>query len=66
MDTKGNARMTEDESRVDQIVQDLLDKPLTRGERIELLRELVRAEDSAPDELLEAALEKLMQNLGDA
>ena len=55
--------MTEADARVDQIVDKLLAERLTRGERIELLRELVRAEAEAPEELLEAALDRLMERL---
>ena len=58
--------MADEDSRVDQIVKALLERPLTRGERIELLRELVREEKSAPDELLEAALNRLMERLAES
>jgi hypothetical protein len=57
--------MTEDDARVEQIVQQLLENRLTRGERIQLLRELVRAESDATDELMEAALSRLMERLDD-
>ncbi len=55
--------MTEADARVEEIVERLLAKPLSKGERIQLLRELVRAEADAPDELLEAALDRLMERL---
>ena len=53
------------ESRVEQIVQELMEKPLSKEERIALLRELVRKEKQAPDELLDAALTKLLDRLAD-
>jgi|RhiMethySRZTD1v2_1073278.scaffolds.fasta_scaffold1003120_2 hypothetical protein len=57
--------MTGTDPRVDQIVEDLLEKPLTKTERIRLLRELVREGDEAPEELLNAALRRLMDRLSD-
>ena len=57
--------MTDDDARVEQIVQQLLEKRLSRGERIQLLRELVRAESEAPEELMEAALSRLMERLSE-
>jgi hypothetical protein len=55
--------MATEKPQVDRIVQDLLARPLSRKERIELLRELVRRGDEVPDALLEAALRKLMERL---
>jgi hypothetical protein len=55
--------MATEKPQVDRIVQDLLERPLSRKERIELLRELVRRGDEVPDALLEAALRKLMERL---
>ena len=55
--------MTGTDPRVDQIVEDLLEKPLTKAERIQLLRQLVREGDEVPDELLNAALRRLMGRL---
>ena len=57
--------MTGEDSRIDWIVQELTEKPLTKQERIALLRELVRAEKDAPDQLLESALTKLLERLAD-
>jgi hypothetical protein len=48
---------------VDKIVQELMDRQLTKAERIERLRELVRSGEDVPDELLDAALRKLMERL---
>ena len=55
--------MTGHDPRVDQIVEELMEKPLTKPERIALLRELVREGEEMPDELLSAALGKLMERL---
>ena len=55
--------MTGVDPRVDQIVEDLLEKPLTKPERIQLLRQLVREGDDVPEELLNAALRRLMERL---
>lgn len=57
--------MTASESRVDRIVDELMEKPLRKEERIELLRELVARGEDLPDEVLEVALHKLMQRLMD-
>ncbi len=57
--------MTSTDPRVDQIVEDLLEKSLTKAERIKLLRELVHDSEDVPDELLNAALQKLMDRLSD-
>jgi hypothetical protein len=50
---------------VDQIVDELLESSLAKGERIELLRELVRRGEDLPDEMLESALRRLMERLTD-
>lgn len=57
------ASMTSNDARVDRIVQDLLDRQLTREERIKLLRELVRRGGEMPEEVLDEALRKLMERL---
>lgn len=57
--------MKGDDDRVEQIVRELLEKPLSKSERMALLRELVREEKTAPDQLLEAALSKLMDRLAE-
>jgi hypothetical protein len=57
--------MTTSDNKVDRIVRELMERPLPRTERIRLLRELVRSGDEVPDELLEAALRKLMERLTD-
>jgi len=49
--------------RVDEIVRELLEGRQTKAYRIELFRELVRAEAEVPDELFEAALAQLMEKL---
>ncbi len=55
--------MTTKKSRVDEIVEELLEQPLDKAERMSLLRELVRRERDAPDQLLDEALQKLMERL---
>jgi len=48
---------------VERIVQELLQLPLSKAERMERLRELVRASEDVPDELLDVALQRLMERL---
>jgi hypothetical protein len=55
--------MTDEDARVDAIVKELVEKPLTKSERIRLLRELVERGEDLPDEMLANALQKLMQRL---
>ncbi|MEM7203750.1 MAG: hypothetical protein AAF628_26035 [Planctomycetota bacterium] len=55
--------MTAADSRVDRIVNQLLEKPLTKEERIGLLKELVEQGADLPDEVVTAALQKLMERL---
>ena len=55
--------MTAETPGVDQIVDELLEGSLAKGERIELLRELVRRGENLPDEMLESALRRLMERL---
>jgi hypothetical protein len=55
--------MTAAESRVDSIVNELMGKALAKERRIELLRELVERGEELPDDLLAAALRRLMERL---
>jgi hypothetical protein len=57
--------MTAEPTGVDRIVDELLESSLAKGERIELLRELVRRGEELPDEMLESALRRLMERLTD-
>lgn len=57
--------MTAETPGVDRIVDELLESSLAKGERIELLRELVRRGEELPDEMLESALRRLMERLTD-
>ena len=50
---------------VDQIVGKLCENQLTKRERMELLRELVQRQGEMPDEVLDQALQKLMDRLAD-
>lgn len=55
--------MAGDKPDVDRIVQELLRRGGTKAERMQLFRELVRSGDQLPEELLNAALQKLMDRL---
>ncbi len=55
--------MASEETELDQIVQELLTGSLSKAERVARLRELVRRQEDVPDELFEAALQKLMERL---
>ena len=57
--------MALEEPTVDQIVRELLELPLTKAERMQRFRELVRRGGDVPDELLDAALKKLMERLAE-
>ena len=57
--------MASEEPAVDHIVKELLELPLTKAERMERFRELVRRGGDVPDELLDAALRKLMDRLAE-
>jgi len=57
--------MADESARLDQIVSGLLDKGGTKQERVRLLRELVRRGDELPEEMLDSALQKLMERIAD-
>lgn len=57
--------MPAEDSRVDQIVDKLLESDLSKEERIALLRELVERGEDLPDEMLVSALRRLMERLTD-
>ena len=57
--------MASEEPTVDQIVRDLLEGTLTKAERMERFRELVRRGEDVPDELLDVALQRLMDRLAE-
>ena len=48
---------------VDRIVEELMDRRLTKAERIQCLRELAKSGEEVPDELMEQALRKLMERI---
>jgi hypothetical protein len=52
-------------STVERIVEELMDRQLTKAERMQRLRELVVSGEDVPDDLLDAALRKLMERLTD-
>lgn len=50
---------------VERLVQELMDRQLTKAERMARLRELVQSGKDVPDELLDQALRRLMERLTD-
>lgn len=48
---------------VERIVEELMDRRLTKAERIKRLRELARSGEDVPDELMDQALRKLMERI---
>lgn len=57
--------MAGDESRVDQIVRELIERGGSKEQRVALLRELVRRGEELPEAMLQSALQKLMERLGE-
>ena len=57
--------MAGEQTRLDQIVSALLEHGGTKEQRKRLLRELVRRGDELPDEIVNSALQKLMERLAD-
>ncbi len=55
--------MAGEDSKVDQIVQELMEGDLTKEQRVRLLRELVRRGEDLPDDMLDSARQKLMDRL---
>lgn len=53
------------ESQVDRIVQELLEQGGTKAERMKLFRELVKRGETLPEEMLNSALQKLMERLAE-
>ena len=54
------------ESTVERIVEELIEKPLPREERIRLLKLLVREGMDLPDSVLEEALARLLERLAES
>lgn len=52
-----------EDPKVEQIVRELLEGNLTKEQRLKLLRELVRRGEELPDDMLDSALQKLMDRL---
>jgi hypothetical protein len=50
---------------VDRLVQELMNRKLTKAERMKRLRELVHSGEDVPDELMGQALRRLMESLAD-
>ena len=55
--------MSKSNTDVDEIVEQLLQRDLTKAQRLVYLRELVRSGDDLPDELMDQALRKLMERV---
>lgn len=55
--------MSKSNTDVDEIVEQLLQRDLTKAQRLVHLRELVRSGDDLPDELMDEALRKLMERI---
>jgi hypothetical protein len=50
---------------VERLVRELMDRQLSKAERMQRLRELVQSGQDVPDELMDQALRKLMESLTD-
>ena len=50
---------------VEHLVQELMNRQLSKAERMKLLRELVQSGEDVPDELMDQALRRLMERLTD-
>jgi hypothetical protein len=50
---------------VERLVRELMDRQLSKAERMKRLRELVQSGQDVPDELMDQALRKLMESLTD-
>lgn len=48
---------------VERIVEELMERGLSKAERMRRLRQLVQSGDDVPDELMDQALRKLMERL---
>ena len=48
---------------IERIVEELLERGLSKAERMQRLRELAKSGEDVPDELLDQALRKLMERL---
>lgn len=48
---------------IERIVEELMDRGLSKAERIKRLRELAKSGEDVPDELMDQALRKLMERL---
>jgi hypothetical protein len=48
---------------VERIVEELMDRSLSKAERIKRLRELANSGEEVPDELMDQALRKLVERI---
>jgi hypothetical protein len=48
---------------IERIVEELMDRGLSKAQRMQRLRELAKSGEDVPDELMDQALRKLMERL---
>lgn len=59
----GFYNLTKSNTDIDRIVEELMDRDLSKAQRIKCLRELASSGDDIPDELMDEALRKLMERI---
>ena len=59
----GFHNLTKSKTDIDRIVEELMDRDLSKAQRIKCLRELAKSGDDLPDELMDEALRKLMERI---
>ncbi|MBK8101558.1 MAG: hypothetical protein IPK26_31135 [Planctomycetes bacterium] len=57
--------MSKQAEAIDRIVQELLGRQLSKQERMQRLRQLVRSGQDVPEELMDHAVRRLMERLTD-
>ena len=57
--------MSKQAEAIDRIVQELLGRRLSKQERMQRLRQLVRSGEDVPEELMDQAVRRLMERLTD-
>ncbi|MGB3966802.1 MAG: hypothetical protein WBO45_08725 [Planctomycetota bacterium] len=50
---------------IERIVEELMDRSLSKAERMRRLRELAQSGEDVPDELMDQAVRKLMERLAE-
>ncbi len=59
----GSSNVPKPNADVDRIVEELMDRNLSKAQRMQRLRELVKSGEDVPDELMDEALRKLMERI---